>query len=491
MGYSMPNRNSQSTDRSLGRREFLSALAGGASLIGLSACGPEPLSPEASSAGKIPLTGAGFLQTGPVRELRIVAEPGEVEVGPDVVYRTWLYNGRFPGEEIRAREGERLRVVVENRLPEGTTIHWHGLPVPNAMDGVPGVTQAPIAPGQEFLYEFVAGPAGSYVYHSHMGLQLDRGLAGPLVVEDTDSSLAYDREYVVVLDDLLLAAPTPLGGGGRYGGRGRMGMGMSMGFETPAYDGLLINGRLPGAPAEFATRRGDRIRFRFINPAAATAFRVALAGHRMQVTHADGRPVSPVSVDALTIGMGERYDVLVESQNPGVWALVASPLEVRAAPARAILRYADAVASSDTARQIPEGLTRGRLLALEDLDGVEGLASLRRWPDRQFDLELSGGMMFSGWTINGQAFPDADPLEIHSGEHVRVRMINHSMMLHPMHLHGHFFQTGRALKDTVIVPPHMGAASFDFVADNPGNWFFHCHNLYHLEQGMARVIRYV
>lgn len=95
------------------------------------------------------------------------------------------------------------------------------------------------------------------------------------------------------------------------------------------------------------------------------------------------------------------------------------------------------------------------------------------------------------WTINGQAYPDADPLEIHKGERIRVRMVNQSMMIHPMHLHGHFFRVHDVLKDTVIVPPHMGRVSFDFVADNPGRWFFHCHNIYHMENGMAREGRYV
>ncbi|MGH7475696.1 MAG: multicopper oxidase domain-containing protein [Longimicrobiales bacterium] len=99
-------------------------------------------------------------------------------------------------------------------------------------------------------------------------------------------------------------------------------------------------------------------------------------------------------------------------------------------------------------------------------------------------------MMSSGWMIDGQRWPDADPLEVHEGERVRVRLTNMSMMVHPMHLHGHFFRVGNALKETVIVPPHMGSLSFDFTADNPGDWFFHCHNLYHMEAGMARVFHY-
>ena len=136
-----------------------------------------------------------------------------------------------------------------------------------------------------------------------------------------------------------------------------------------------------------------------------------------------------------------------------------------------------------------KGFHQGRPLALDDLISLELTGGGSGRPDREFNLDLSGGMMSSAWTIDGQTYPDADPLEIRAGEW--VRMPNHSMMLHPMHLHGHFFRVGGAFKDTVIVPPHMGQITFDFVADNPGDWLFHCHNLYHLEAGMARLIRYV
>lgn len=394
-----------------------------------------------------------------------------------------MYNGRFPGEEIRVREGERLRVVLENGLPEPTTAHWHGVPVPNAMDGVPGVTQEPVEPGESFVYEYVAEPGGSYMYHSHSALQLDRGLLGPLIIEESTPHVEYDREYTIMLDDLLLGEPRLT--------EGRRSMMMGMGSGGPKYDAFLINGRPAADPAVLEARRGERIRLRVINPASQTTFRVALAGHRMKVVHSDSRPVEPVEVDALLIGMGERYDVLVEADNPGAWNLVASSVERQSGSARAVLRYADASATQPPEGQMPSGISGGRLLTLEDLTGIEPEARDDRSPDRTLDLTLSSRMMSDGWFIDGQAFPDADPLEIHEGERVRVRMTNRSMMIHPMHLHGHFFRVGNALKETVIVPPHMGRVTFDFTADNPGDWFFHCHNLYHMEAGMARVFRYV
>jgi FtsP/CotA-like multicopper oxidase with cupredoxin domain len=283
---------------------------------------------------------------------------------------------------------------------------------------------------------------------------------------------------------------------GRTSGGGMMGSGMMSGMGgmmgslgIPDYLALLVNGRPADDPPTFDVRRGERVRIRLLNPSGATTYRVAIAGHRMQVSHADGRPVKPVEVDALEIGMGERYDVIVEASNPGAWVIAAAPLQGSPAPARAILRYVDARSTSTDGAELPEGLRRGQLLGLEDLDAVEPDESAPS-PPHEVDLVLSGGMMSSTWTIGGQAYPDADPIEIRRGERVRFRMRNMSMALHPMHLHGHFFRVGRAWKDTVLVPPRMGEVSFTFTADNPGRWFFHCHNAYHMEMGMAREVRY-
>ncbi len=472
------------------RRSFLRTLLGTTAALavpGLTAgCRREPA--DAATAGP---SLRQSTPTGPTRTVRLRAEEIEIEVAPGRRYRTWGYNGSFPGPELRVREGEQLQVVIENHLPEGTTIHWHGVPVPNAMDGVPGLTQDPIAPGETFTYTFVAAPSGSYLYHSHMGLQLDRGLLGALIIEETTPHVSYDREYTLVLDDFLPGAPRPLTAAAPgMRGRGMMGRGMMggmMGVQVPPYAGSLINGRLPEAAPVFEVRRGERVRLRLLNPSGASTFRFAIDGHPLLVTHADGRPVEPVRVDNLLISMGERYDVVIEADNPGRWAIVAVPVEGTHPPARAVLHYRES-----RARGLPSGLPetlRGRPLDYDDLKCLEMLPAQR--PDRTFDLLLSGGMMMDlRWTINGQAYPDAEPLEIARGERVRFRMVNHSMMLHPMHLHGHFFRVGDALKDTVLVPPHMGRVVFDFVADNPGRWFFHCHNLYHLESGMAREVRY-
>jgi FtsP/CotA-like multicopper oxidase with cupredoxin domain len=478
------------------RREFLTrALAGAGTIVSsgsalvVAGCRRAPDVSRESQLPHADYVRREARQTGPTREVRLVAAPGEVEVIRGRPYRTWLYNGQFPGPEIRVAEGERVRVTVENRLPEGTTVHWHGIPVPNAMDGVPGVTQDPIRPGDNFLYDFVADVPGTYLYHSHAGLQIDRGLVAPFIVEERQPAVDYDREHTVILDDFLPGEPAPLSGGpGGMMRRGGMRGGM-MGAQMPPYAGLLINGRLPDDPTVFETKRGERVRLRLLNPSGATTFRFAIAGHRMDVVAADGQSVQPLTVDSLLIGMGERYDAIVAADQPGVWTMMAVAVEANLLPARALLRYADAgAATPPPANAVPEGLERGRALELADLRALDNSAG--RAPDRTIDLALSGGMMSSAWTINGQTYPDAEPISIREGERVRIRMINHSMMWHPMHLHGHFFRVADISKDTILVPPHMGRATIDFTADNPGNWLFHCHNIYHMEAGMARVLRY-
>ncbi|WP_431768731.1 multicopper oxidase family protein [Salinibacter sp.] len=510
---------SSSGSRRPSRREFLRRSP--SALAGLTAAGPlllpfgcrqrsndPPGSSNPDSAGSETTSQS---LNGPVREHTLTAGPIETEVGPGRTWNTWGYNGQYPGPELRVTEGERLRVTVENQLPDaGTTVHWHGLPVPNGMDGVPGVTQAPIPPGESMTYEYEAAPAGTYMYHSHRGLQLDRGLVGPLIVEERTPHVDYDREHLVILDDFLSGAPKPLnelaerqgGGGGCMMGNDRRGMmdgrgqggGMmsGMGGIIPPYEGLLMNGQMPGDPSVFEMKQGERVRFRLINLSSATTYDLALSGHRMLVSHTDGRPVEPVEVDSLRIGMGERYDVIVEANNPGAHALVAEAVEGDVPPARAVVRYPSVRRTRPPEGQVPEGLQGGRRLRYGDLQSVETPLGPGEEPDRTMNLRLSGGMMMSRgeWSIDGQHYPDADPLEIRQGERVRVNMQNRSMMLHPMHLHGHFFQVGNALKDTVITEAHMGQASFEFEADNPGDWFFHCHNLYHLEAGMARVFEY-
>ncbi|HEX8869036.1 MAG TPA: multicopper oxidase domain-containing protein, partial [Lentzea sp.] len=241
----------------------------------------------------------------------------------------------------------------------------------------------------------------------------------------------------------------------------------------------LINGRVAAAPVTFAAKPGDRVRIRFVNAAADTAYRVAVGGHRMTVTHTDGVAVTPVDTDALIIGMGERYDVLV-SLLDGVFPLVALA-EGKNATARAVVRT-----GSGSVPDVRPPELDGRVLTYEQFKATEPLNG--RKPDVVHQMALTAGMMRYEWGINGRA-GDLTPARVRSGQRVRLEFVNTTMMWHPMHLHGHTFQLGGLRKDTVIVLPGQTVAC-EFDADNPGQWMVHCHNAYHAEAGMMAVLGY-
>ena len=266
------------------------------------------------------------------------------------------------------------------------------------------------------------------------------------------------------------------------------------------YSTFLINGRAPEAAPEFVVKRGERVRFRLINAAGATVFRVAVSGHKLTVTHTDGFPVQPVEVDAFEISPGERYDFLITANNPGAWAIAAVSSGEPERGARAVLRYGDAPGTSAPSLDFTPDELNGELLDLGDLNSPEGLdfPLVADEPDRELNLVLSGSRRSYEWLINGKKGFD-EPFEIRSGERVRVRLMNRTMMWHPMHLHGHSFRviTGSEtrnapVKDTVLVKPMMrGRVELEFLADNPGKWLVHCHHAYHLAAGMERVFKYV
>jgi FtsP/CotA-like multicopper oxidase with cupredoxin domain len=376
-----------------------------------------------------------------------------------------------------------------------TSIHWHGIALRNDADGVSGVTQAGIAAGTDYTYQFTVPDPGTYWFHPHVGVQLDRGLYAPLIVEDPHEPLSYDEEWVIVLDDWLDGvAGTPDDVLGRLR-QGMHGMMMGGGFTSSllggdagdvTYPHFLLNGRLPTAPAAFQARPGARVRLRIVNAGADTAFRVALGGHRLQVTHTDGYPVRPADTDALLIGMGERYDALVTLAD-GVFPLVALA-EGKGAAAFGLVRTAAGTAPPPTIR--PPELNR-RILTYRQLQPADPARLPDRAVDRTITIRLTGGMMGYDWGINGRAFDPARFEAVRSGERVRLVLDNTTTMWHPVHLHGHTFALeGTGLrKDTTIVLPGQSVPVF-FDADNPGRWMLHCHNIYHAEAGMMTQVGY-
>ncbi len=440
-----------------------------------------------------------------VREFRFTASRARVNLGRGPDFVAWTYNGRVPGPEIRVKEGETIRVYLRNLLPEETTIHWHGLPIVNGMDGVPGVTQAGVGPGESFVYEFEARPAGTFLYHSHVGYQLDQGLYGPLIIEPAHDPGEHDREYTLMLEDWVMkdgggAAPTRR--------RSSMGMGMMGGMMRgrrfannggpllePVYDGYAINGKLYPAIEPLMVKKGERIKLRLLNPSSSTLYFLRLAGHVLTITHADGNPMEPFRTDVLRIGMGERYDVTFEANNPGFWVLSAMERGAGEGGLRIPFRYQGMQSNEPVSPDFHGPLmfaTYGDLRTKLP-DEIPSLGRV----DRSFRQILSGGMHSPYWTINGRVYPNAERLTVKEGDRVRISYWNRSMMPHPMHLHGHFFRLVNPAiapdmwisKDTVIVDPMRGI-EIEFVADNVGRWFHHCHNLYHMVAGMANTVVY-
>ena len=222
------------------------------------------------------------------------------------------------------------------------------------------------------------------------------------------------------------------------------------------------------------------------------AYRVALGGHRLTVTHADGFPVEPVEVDAVLIGMGERYDVIVEPRS-GAWPLVALA-EGKDRTASAVVRTSDAPASAPPPADVRPTEFDGRTLRYADLRAAEAVRLALRRPDVDQTIKLTGSMMPYSWAFDAKPFPERSPIDIRHGQRVRLVFENSTTMWHPIHLHGHTFRVGDRAdgprKDTVNVLPGETVV-VEFEADNPGQWMAHCHNTYHLEQGMAMIMSYV
>ncbi|MFG2290202.1 multicopper oxidase family protein [Streptomyces sp. NPDC048595] len=528
------------------------AVAGGGLLAACSGTGMDHSGhgdkPPAGPAGYVSPDGKEVAaaeaerRPGSVRKVKLTATPTRLDLGGRTV-RSWAYGDALPGKEVRVTAGDTLALTLANHLPQPTSLHWHGLALRNDMDGVPGLTQQPVKAGASFEYRFAAAHPGTYWFHPHSGVQQDRGLYAPLIVEDPKEPLSYDKEWVVVLDDWVdgVDGSTPdavlaelskgMGGmdhdGMDMGGSGGMDHGghdmsqMSMTTRTTArmttqkspspkpsgpsrmmmgatsdllggdagdvaYPYYLVNGRTADDPQTFRAEPGDRVRIRFINAGGDTAFRVALGGHRMTVTHTDGFPVEHAETDALLLGMGERYDVLVTAKD-GAFPLTALA-EGKKQSARALLRTGGGAAPKPSAR--PEELD-GKLLRAGQLKAADSVRLKPGKPDRTVKLKLTGSMAGYGWALNGRKYDPAQRYPVRAGERVRLSFINGTQMWHPMHLHGHTFALGDGgpRKDTAIVLPGQ-TLDVDFDADNPGLWMIHCHNVYHAESGMMTVLGY-
>ncbi len=257
--------------------------------------------------------------TAALREFTLVAEEVEWRIAPDTTVRAWAYNGQVPGPELRVSEGDRVRITLVNRLPVGTTVHWHGVDVAPAMDGPVGLNQAAVEPGQDFVYEFTATNPGSRMYHSHADptVQIALGLYGPLIVEPRESAPSYDREYTAMLNEWdLELTPDVATGKAPRGPRDSLLRGGELGTDL-----FLINGRAHEGIPPITIADGERVLVRVMN-LGNLPHAIHSHGHSFRIVATDGNPVPEglrLLKDTVLVGPGERYDLELRGENPGVW----------------------------------------------------------------------------------------------------------------------------------------------------------------------------
>jgi FtsP/CotA-like multicopper oxidase with cupredoxin domain len=402
----------------------------------------------------------------------------------------WSYNASVPGPELRFKQGGRLRVEVENALPVQSTVHWHGIRLPNAMDGVPWLTQAPIAAdGGRFAYEFDLPDAGTYWYHPHLGdgEQLARGLYGALIVEERDPP-AVDRDVVWILSDWRLDREAAL--------RSDFGSAMDASHAGRIGNTVTVNGAIPDA---FSVRSGERLRLRLINASNARIYALNFEGHEPWVIALDGHPVAPHWFQRVVLGPGMRADVILDcTADPGTRHRLVDDFYRGRAYELLRLEYT----AEPRLRAAFEPAPR---LAANPVKEPPGTAEVQR-------IVLGGGMMgempdqreHKGvfWILNGRPVSHdhhggAPLLSLKLGQSYRIELVNRTAWHHPMHLHGHVFRVlskngkevlPRQWADTVLLDPD-GRAEIALVAENPGDWMLHCHVLEHQATGMAAFIR--
>jgi FtsP/CotA-like multicopper oxidase with cupredoxin domain len=419
-----------------------------------------------------------------VHEVELVAAEGKVSLY-DGAPRTkvWAYGGTVPGPTLRVRLGETLKVRFKNRLPQPTTVHWHGVRVPNAMDGVPHLTQPPVEPGGEFTYEFTPREAGTFWFHPHLrsSEQVERGLYGVLIVDDVKPS-PYDQDIVWVLDDWLLD------GQGQVDGE----------FNTRhdlAHDGrwgglVTVNGR---TDTVMNVKSNQRVRLRLLNTANGRIFRPDFSGLEARVIAVDGnytgRPLAP---EGFELAPGNRLDVELRFDQPSSARLELYDRFVERRPNRLGTIVVDGVAEPG-----PQFSPRVRVKVPELRDWA--LAPI--FHDFRLDAR-QGGPFGIEWTIDGRAFAGHEAhahepsLKLPLGRFTRLRFTNQSYRLHPIHLHGMFFRLlgrdGRSVdepffRDTVLMHPKE-VIDIGVVPLDEGRWMMHCHILEHAEAGMMTTL---
>ena len=439
---------------------------------------------------------------------------GLVELSPDHILSTTLYNDQFPGPLLRFREGERIVVDLHNDTDVPEQVHWHGQSVPVDVDGAAEEGTPFVPPHGMRRIAFVPHPSGFRFVHTHVmaGPDLARGTytgqVCPVYIEPKENPGAYDREVFIVMKefspswsrggdmaaDMLAGVPSAeLKAMGKAADDRNPG---PKGFEV-GYDLFSINGRMRGHGEPIRVKRGERVLFHVLNASATEIRSFAIPGHGFRVIALDGNPVpTPATVPVLWLGTAERVSAIVEMNHPGVWAAGDLDNDDRRHGMGIVIEYAG---SKGSAAWVPPA-QRFRW----DYTRFGRSGSNPAQPDQTIavTVEKQNGADrgFNRWTLNGQAFSHdtmTPAYIVHRGERVRIRFRNASDDVHPLHLHRHSFEltriagreTSGVMKDVVMLAGFQ-ELEFDFVADNPGRTLFHCHQQLHMDYGFMALFDY-
>lgn len=524
----------------------------------------------------------------PVREYELVIDEGEMNITGKTV-KGMTVNGSIPGPTLRFKEGEYAIIYVKNNMKVETSVHWHGLILPNFYDGVPYLTTPPIKPGATQKYEFPLKQSGTYWYHSHTMLQEQSGVYGSIVIEPQEQQLDYNKELVIVLSDWTNEKPQNLL---RNLKRGNEWYNIRKGTATPLnrviargglsaqinfwkqrmesadiadvyYPAFLSNGKPTQHYKDL--KAGDKVRLRIINASSSSQYWLTFGGDAPTLVSADGVDVVPVKHNKTFIAIAETYDFIITIPKN-------NSIEMRAMAQDGSGYSSTYFGSGDTlkAEVLPRPDKIGMMMKMAKMDMRMGAPAtklrhnheepkqmMQKWgmkmndnkdmqgmdmsmhqdmkmgdtnkksngmsmshsmnmyseynydylrsptstaidtskPLKEVMLNLTGNMWRYIWSMNGVPLSEADKIKIEKGQRVRITLNNLTMMHHPMHLHGHFFRVINKngeyspLKHTVNVPP-MQKVVIEFDAKEEGDWFFHCHVLYHMMSGMARIYSY-
>jgi FtsP/CotA-like multicopper oxidase with cupredoxin domain len=441
----------------------------------------------ATIPGNLLRSARGWAQEQPKADFTLHIGPTSVELAPKWTVKTTGYNGSSPGPLLRIREGQMVSLDVFNDTSAANVVHWHGLQIPSAVDGSMEEGTPMIPAHGHSRYSFIAKPAGTRWYHTHVsaGRNLNRatytGEFGFLYIQPRDDAGRYDQEIFLALkewDPYMTTAGSDEG--------------LDVGYKY-----FSINNRALGHGEPVRVKEGQRVLFRILNASATVHRRIGLAGHQFQVVAMDGNPV-PVEKkrDALDMGPAERIDALVEMNQPGVWVLGDSNDHDREHGMGIVIEYSG---QTGTPRWIAPS-DQWDYTAFGNASGSDAATSADA-PERLplvIEKKFAGSHWMDKWTINGKEFPKTDPIRVRANGRYRLVFDNRSDEAHPLHLHRHSFEltkvdgkaTSGVLKDVVVVSAKSQVEA-DFTADNPGLTLFHCHQQMHMDYGFMNLMEYV